>query len=95
MPTIQKIAKVRLLPQDLVPIIQRRGNEQDVQVAGPYSHYAYDQAKLHLLAEDLFNMLARVVREARRTKASTPGTGLSDALLDEASALLEQVTHGS
>ena len=84
MPSPLKISKVRLQAADLVPIIQRRGNEQGVEVAGPYAHYAYEQANLHLLAEDLFDMLARVVRAAK-------GAGVSQALQGEASVLLDRV----
>ncbi len=87
MATPSKISKVRLTANDLVPIIQRRGNERNVQVAGDFAHYAYDQANLLLLAEDLFEVLSRIVRAAQR------GSGPSQAVIGEAATLLEQITH--
>jgi hypothetical protein len=86
MPAPPKICKVRLSPDDLISIIQKRGNEQGAEVAGTLSHYAYEQAKLHLLAEDLFGMLARVVKAAK-------GGGISQPFLHEATAILEKVTY--
>ncbi len=77
-------------------MIQRKGVEQEVQVTDRYTHYAYDQANLLLAAEDLYNMLSRVVNEAKRLKTQHPlGHSLSDALLAEATELLKRVHHNS
>lgn len=89
----EKISKVRLSEYDLVEIIKRRGAEQKKQVDGPYLHYAHAQARLLLAAEDVFDMLSRVVRETKRLKQRTPGTGVSDALLEEAMNLIEGIKH--
>jgi hypothetical protein len=90
----RKTLQVRLSASDLVPVIQKKGAEQRANVSGAFTHYAYDQANLMLAAEDLYSMLSRVVKEAKRAKGKNPlGSSLSDALLTEATELLERVHH--
>jgi hypothetical protein len=88
----RKILTVRLTPSDLVPVIQRKGSEQNANVNGPFTHYAYDQATLLLAAEDLYTMLSRLVNEAKKHKERNPlSGGLSDVMLKEAAELLRRV----
>jgi hypothetical protein len=92
----RKILTVRLAPSDLVPVIQRKGNEQEANVSGPFTHVAYAQANLLLAAEDLYTMLSRVVNEAKKSKERSPlGGGLSDVMLKEATELLRRVYSDS
>jgi hypothetical protein len=88
----RKILTVRLTASDLVPVIQRKGTEQDANVNGHFTHYAYAQANLLLAAEDLYTMLSRIVAEAKKSKERSPmGGAVSDVLLKEAMELLRQV----
>jgi hypothetical protein len=92
MPDAAKIFRVHLSISDVMPIIQQKGAEQGVNVSGPLSHYAHDQAHLMLAAEDLYAVLSRVVKEAKRLKANHPlGSHISDELLTQATEVLNRV----
>ena len=93
MPEQNSMLKVRLDVEDLVPVIQKKGEQQGLSVAGQYSHTAYHQARLLLASEDLYTMLSKMVKDAKKGREGLLPRAISTTLLDEASELLERVYH--